>query len=285
MAQIYEYRGVEGLVYAPVTADTSENFTTGTVKDLAGVAEISKSTDSTNEAHYYDNVPAVIVSSTGSDQITISASAIPLDVLADITGQAYDATTGTYIEQERTPKYFAIGYQTKDTNGNVYYVWRLKGTFNIPDQDSQTENDGTDANGQEITFTGINTIHKFTKTSKSAKAVTVNTGLDLADVTNFFSSVQTPDTIVAKTTTPSVTINQESASVEVDAKTTLTATTVPAGETVTWSTTDTTYISVNSSTGEVTGVAVGSGTVTASITVGGQSYTDTVTVTVTNAQA
>lgn len=285
MAQIYEYRGVEGLVYAPVTADTSENFTTGAVKDLAGVAEISKSTDSTNEAHYYDNVPAVIVSSTGSDEITISASAIPLDVLADITGQGYDATTGTFIEQERTPQYFAIGYKTKDTNGNVYYVWRLKGTFNIPDQNNQTENDGTDANGQEITFTGINTIHKFTKTNKSAKAVTVNTGLDLADVTNFFSAVQTPDTIVAKTTTPSVTIDQESATVETDAKTTLTATTVPAGETVTWSTTDTTYISVNSSTGEVTGVAAGSGTVTATITVGGQTYTDTVTVTVTNAQA
>lgn len=204
MAQIYEYRGVEGLVYAEVTKDNNsseqgEGYVTGTVKELAGVAEISKSTDSTNEAHYYDNVPAVIVSSTGSDTITISASAIPLDVLADITGQVYDSTTGTFIEQERTPKYFALGYKTKDTNGNVYYVWRLKGSFNIPDQDNSTENDGTDANGQEITFTGINTIHKFTKTTKSAKAVTVNTGLDLiANANQFFATVQTPDTITAK---------------------------------------------------------------------------------------
>lgn len=195
MPQIYEYRGVEGLVYAKVTKDASDEFTTGAVKDLAGVAEISKATDSTNEAHYYDNLPAVVVSSTGSDTITISASAIPLDVLADITGQVYDETTGTFIEQERTPGYFAIGYKTKDTNGNEYYVWRLKGTFNIPNQDSQTENTGTDANGQEITFTGISTIHKFTKTGKSAKAVTVNTGLGLADVSTFFDTVQTPDTI------------------------------------------------------------------------------------------
>ena len=80
MPQIYEYRGVEGLVYAPVTSDTSEGITYGAVKPLAGVAEISKATDSTNEAHYYDNLPAVVVSSTGSDEITISASAIPLDV-------------------------------------------------------------------------------------------------------------------------------------------------------------------------------------------------------------
>jgi phi13 family phage major tail protein len=197
MAQIYEYRGVSGLVYAKVTKDDKTGYATGTVKPLAGVAEISKSTESSNEAHYYDNLPAVVVSSTGSDEITISASAIPLDVLADITGQYYDETTGTFVEKERTPKYFAIGYQTKTTSGDVMYVWRLKGTFNIPDQTSQTEDDGTDANGQEITFTGISTTHKFTKTTSAAKAVTVDTGLGLANVTNFFDSVQTPDTIEA----------------------------------------------------------------------------------------
>lgn len=199
MPQIYEYRGVEGLVYAPITADTSEEFTTGTVKDFAGVAEISKATDSTNEAHYYDNLPAVVVSSTGSDEITITASAIPLDVLAEVTGQGYDPNTGTFVEQERTPGYFAIGYITQDTNGNDYYVWRLKGTFNIPDQTNVTKDDGTDANGQEITFTGISTTHKFTKTGKAAKSVTVNTGLDLiANPDQFFDTVQTPDTITAK---------------------------------------------------------------------------------------
>ncbi len=204
MSQIFEYRGVEGLVYAPILTDDNETgdnhgYTTGTVKSLAGVAEIGKSTESNNEAHYYDNLPAVVISSTGADEITISASAIPLDVLAEITGQYYDNTTGMMVEKERTPRYFAIGYQTKTTSGDVMYVWRLKGTFNIPDQDSQTEDDGTDANGQEITFTGISTTHKFTKTSSAAKAVTVNTGLDLiADKANFFTAVQTPDSITAK---------------------------------------------------------------------------------------
>lgn len=197
MPKIYEYRGVEGLVYAPVTADTSEAITFGAVKDLAGVAEISKTTDSTDEAHYYDNIPAIVVSSTGSDEITISTSAIPLDVLADITGQYYDATTGMFVEQERTPKYFAIGYKTKTTDGVDMLVWRLKGRFNIPDQTNATENDGTDANGQEITFTGINTIHKFTKTSASAKGITVDTSVNAVDEEDFFETVQTPDTVTA----------------------------------------------------------------------------------------
>lgn len=204
MAQIFEYRGVSDLVYAEVTKDNNsseqgEGYVTGTVKPLAGVAEISKATDSTNEPHYYDNIPAVVISSTGSDEVTITASAIPLDVLAEITGQYYDSATGMMVEKERQSKYFAIGYKTKTTDGDEIYVWRLKGSFNIPDQTSATEDDGTDANGQEITFTGISTTHKFTKTSSPAKSVVVNTGLDLiADKANFFATVQTPDTITAK---------------------------------------------------------------------------------------
>lgn len=200
MPKIYEYRGVEGLVYAEVTADTKETFTTGTVKDLAGVAEISKTTDSSNEAHYYDNIAAIVVSSTGSDEITVSTSAIPLDVLAEITGQYYDSATGMFVEKERDPKYFALGYKTKDTNGNDYYVWRLKGTFNIPDQTNATEDDGTDANGQELTYTGISTVHKFTKlTNKPAKAVTVDTSVNPVDEDTFFGTVQTPDSVQAPT--------------------------------------------------------------------------------------
>lgn len=204
MAQIFEYRGVEGLVYAEVTKDNNsseegEGYVTGTVKPLAGVAEISKSTDSASEAHYYDNIPAVIITSTGADTVTISASGIPLDVLADITGQTYDSTTGTFIEEERQQKHFAIGYKTQTTDGQDIFVWRLKGSFSIPDQTSSTENEGTDANGQELVFTGISTTHKFTKTGKPAKAVNVNSTLDLvASINNFFSTVQTPDTITAK---------------------------------------------------------------------------------------
>ena len=176
-----------------------EGYVTGTVKPLAGVAEISKSTDSASEAHYYDNIPAVIITSTGADTVTISASGIPLDVLADITGQTYDATTGTFIEEERQQKHFAIGYKTQTTDGQDIFVWRLKGSFSIPDQTSATENEGTDANGQELVFTGISTTHKFTKTGKPAKAVNVNSTLDLvASINNFFSTVQTPDTITAK---------------------------------------------------------------------------------------
>lgn len=198
--EIVEYRGVEGLVAAEVLTDDNgeSGYTTGTPFAIAGVAEISRATDSSSEAHYYDNIPAVVVSSTAADEVTINASAIPLDVFAKITGQNYDELTGSLIEGARDVKYFAIGYKTKKTNGDEVYVWRYKGTFNIPDTTNTTENDSTDANGQEITFTGISTTHKFNKTGKGAKSINVDLGKDLADVTTFFDEVTTPDTIQAK---------------------------------------------------------------------------------------
>lgn len=198
--EIVEYRGVEGLVAAEVLTDDNgeSGYTTGTPFAIAGVAEISRTTDSSSEAHYYDNIPAVVVSSTAADKVKINASAIPLDVFAKITGQNYDELTGSLIEGARDVKYFAIGYKTKKTNGDEVYVWRYKGTFDIPDTTNTTENDKTDANGQEITYTGISTTHKFTKTGKGAKSINVDLGKDLADVTTFFDEVTTPDTIQAK---------------------------------------------------------------------------------------
>ena len=191
--KITEYRGIEGLVYAEVLTDTADSYTAGEVKDLAGVAELSRTTESSSEPHYYDNIPAIVITSTGSDEVTVTTSVLSLSTVAEVTGQGYDEATGMMIEGERTTKYFAMGYSTE------VLVWRLKGTFSIPDSTHATENNGTDGNGQELTFTGISTTHKFTKTGKPAKAVNVDIGLGLADDTDFFTTVQTPDTVNAKT--------------------------------------------------------------------------------------
>ena len=200
--EIVEYRGVTDLVIAEVLTDNNkegEGYTTGEVIELAGVGEISKTTSNSSESKYYNNMAAIVINSTGADEIKCSVSVIPQDKLALITGQDYDEETGTLIEGERKVKYFALGYKTKKTNGDEIYVWRHKGTFNIPDNTHATENDGTDSNGQEVTYTGISTTHKFDKTGKTAKAINVDVAKNRADVSTFFDTVTTIDTLKAKT--------------------------------------------------------------------------------------
>lgn len=192
-----EYRGIRGLVAAEVTTDTAEAFECGAPFAVCGVAELSRTTETTSEPHYYDNVPAIVIDSTGSDEVTITGSAIPFDVLAKITGQYYDEALGMFVEGERQSKYFALGYITEKTDGTEVFVWRLKGKFNIPDSTHATKDDGAEANGQELTFTGINTNHRFTEIgNKTAKAVNVDTSVNTTvKEADFFAEVQTPDTV------------------------------------------------------------------------------------------
>ena len=196
--EIWEWRGVENLVCAEVLSDTKDAYETGEVFDIAGVAELGRITENSSETKYYDNVPALVIDSVGADTVTCSVSGIALDVLAKITGQTYDEDLGVLVEGERDAKYYALGYKTKKTNGDTVMVWRYKGKFSIPDSQHSTQTAGTEANGQEIVYTGISTTHKFTKTGKPAKAINVDVALEKADVSTFFDQVTTIDTLQVK---------------------------------------------------------------------------------------
>ncbi len=79
-----------------------------------------------------------------------------------------------------------------------------------------------------------------------------------------------------------VVLDKSTATVEAEATTSLTATTVPSGGTVTWKSSDTTKATV--SNGTVTGVAAGTATITATVEYDGEVYTASCEVTVTAKQ-
>lgn len=275
---IEEYRGIRGLVAAKLLTDTADALIYDTPFPIAGVATLTRTTENSTESHYYDNNAAIVIDGEGADTVKCGCSAIPLPVLAQLTGQYYDESTGTFVEGESARPYFGIGYITEDTAGNEVYVWRHKVKASIPDSSHNTKNNSTDANGQEIAFTGINTIHKFETTGKTAKAVNYNSVKGLISEADFFASVQTIDTIDALTpAVTSVTVTPTTTEVEVGDTVTLTATVAPSSVTtpVTWTTADNTRATVNSS-GVVTGVAEGGVSIIASC--GGKSAVCAVTV-------
>lgn len=286
--QIFEFRGVDKFYFAEVIKDDETGYECGTPVHIP-VQEIGKSTDSSSEAHYYDNKAMIVVNSESADTITLTIAPPALADLAKLIGKSFDPTTGMLVDSPRQNKYYAIMYRTKGTDGGYRYVSRLKGQFNIPEETYQTENDGTDTNNTEITFTGIYTEHEFNKgiyngstwEKAGAKGIVVDARYGLADVSNFFSAIQTPDSIEGSSEYPSVSVIPSRATVEKDATIQLSAIVVPASAVVTWSSSSTTYATVDENTGEVTGVAAGSATITATITVEDTDYTDTCTVTVT----
>ena len=190
-----EFRGTDNLVIAEVTQDNSEGYVTGAVSVLAPVAEISRTTETSSDTKYYDNKPALTINAEGADTITLTVPVLDLATLALITGKLVDASTGAFMDGESTPKYFALGYRLRLTDGTYRYVWRYKGSFAIPDESSQTESAGTDSSNQSLTYTGIQTQHKFTKPNSSQKALVVDERDGLADLSTFFGHVTTCDTL------------------------------------------------------------------------------------------
>lgn len=197
-----EFRGCKNLVIAEVTKDDESGYVTGAVKSLAPVAEISKSVETSSEAHYYDNKAAIIIDTEGSDTVTFTIAIPDDETYALITGRTYDSTAKRFIETKRVQRYFAVGYILGEVGEgeDERFVWRYKGSFNIPDETSQTENDGTDTNNLSIEFTGIYTTYEFengkgTGVAGSAKAMFIRASDEVATATEFFEEVATPDTV------------------------------------------------------------------------------------------
>jgi phi13 family phage major tail protein len=196
-----EFRGCKNLVFAEVTQDNASGYTTGEVMPLAPVAEISKTVETSSDAHYYDNKAAIVINTEGSDTVTFTI-AVPDDAtFALLTGRTYNSTTKTFVESERVQKYFAVGYILGEVGEgeDERYVWRYKGTFNIPDETSATADNGTDANNLSLVYTGIYTQHEFTNgkgtgIAGAAKAMFIRQSSNVATQAQFFAEVATPDT-------------------------------------------------------------------------------------------
>ena len=198
-----EFRGVRKLVFAKISTDNNElegGYLTGTVKELAPVGEISKTVETSSEAKYYDNKAAIVIDSEGSDTVTFTIAVPSDEVLAEITGRVYDVTKKMFIEAPRKNEYFAVGYILGEVGEgeDERYVWRLKGTFNIPDETSATKDSGTGSNNMSLVFTGIYTQHEFTNgggtgVKQAAKALYVRASSGVTEA-NFFKQVTTPDT-------------------------------------------------------------------------------------------
>ena len=191
--KIVDHRGIRNLVAAELLTDDADGITYGEVRPLCGTSSLSKTTETSSAVKYYDNVPAIITTSAGADEVTVDGSAISEEIQAWLMGEYYDKENDVYVEGEPTAKYFALGYITKKTDGTERLVWRLKGSVGYPEAEHNTEDNGTDSTGSNFTYSGINTTHKFDKTGKTAKAV--NVGADKYDEAKFFATVQTPDTV------------------------------------------------------------------------------------------
>lgn len=188
-------RGLDELFVAEVTADTAEEFVTGTPFKLIPAGEMSVAVDKDATNYWFDNGVFAIVGREGGSEITVSGAGMrPVDI-AKLTGKVVDETTGAVLDDGAyTEKYWAFGGRKKNIDGTYEYFWFLKGSFAIPDDSAKTEGEDTDAAGTELTYTAIQTIHRFAQSGKVCKRVVIDTETtEINAEADWFAQVVTPD--------------------------------------------------------------------------------------------
>ena len=200
MAKKYvQSRGCDNLVYALVMTDTAEEYTTGDVKDLAGVKSVATAREQSSETVYVDNIAGFTVNSAINTTRTFEVTNIGLDVLAEITGQFYEQSSGMIVNKSNAvPPYIAVGYRVSDTDGTNSVVWAYKCKAQTPAENSATIDAGTESQGQTLVIECVQTLHKFTKTGSGAVDICLPEVNEAYDMTSFFTQVTTPDTFTAK---------------------------------------------------------------------------------------
>ena len=262
--------GLTNVYYAVATIDASDNTATyGTPKRIPGAVNLSMDHQGDANTFYADNIAFFTLQGDAGYSGSLEIAQITDDFRKDILGEVVDAS-GCLTEVANAPTVpFALLFQFDGDKKNTRHVL-YNCTASKPSIAGETNTETITPKTDTLNLTAAPIhIDDLGADVFKSRALADDTPYD-----GWFSSVYQ-----GAAASPSVELDKSTASVAVNATTTLTATTVPAGATVTWTSSDTDKATVAG--GIVTGKATGSATITASITVGSSTYSDTCTVTVT----
>lgn len=259
---------------------------------LTSVSETPSGADANNI--YADDIKYLSLRAAEEFGATVEAYTYP-EEFAACDGSASVAKGVTIGQQTRKP--FGLCYRTVlgndvDANDHGYKLHLIYGATASPsERQYQTVNDSPEAitfswemTTTPVTVPGFKPTACLTIDSTKADALKLKALEDIlygGDDTE--ARLPLPEEVISilgGTAEYDITLNRSNATIAEDSTLTLTAAVNPAGTSVTWASSDSTKASVTQG-GVVTGVAAGSATITASISDGVNTYSDTCAVTVT----
>lgn len=271
-----EFRGTDAVYFAPLTKDDTTGYTFQTPVMIANSGQISKSTNSSSETHYYSNIGSIVILTNGGDTVTITTPVLDLNIVAMLTGQTFDETTGALLTGDMKEVHGALIYRTQLTDDSWRYTVKYNAVLSsVPEEVSITKKDSVDTNGQQLEFKCNKTTYAFGN-GGNVDGAEFDERDDKCTFTTFFNTVYTPDTMgsLVKAAVTSLTLSASTSSLTVGDEATITATVTPSGSPVSWSSSNPGVASVDD--GVITAKAAGVAIVTA--TAGNYSAQCTVTV-------
>ena len=183
--------GLKNMVIAPLTEDTEEGTTYGTLQAVAGAIEATITPESADpdvqyaDDHEFDTLypdPEVTFSTSMAD--------IPLAIQEMIFGNAIDDNGVLVRTASDRPPYFAVGFKSEKSDGTFRYVWLFKVRAK-PVTETYATKEGTSVTRQtgEVEWTAIKRTHDG---RYQAVADEGQNGFDATKAATFLESVYEP---------------------------------------------------------------------------------------------
>ena len=172
-------RGLRAIYAAEVLSDTEAGIEYGTPFHLMPAGEMTRNTDNESSNVWLDNTVFATFGKEAATDVQITGAALRPALIAHLTGKEIDEATGAIIDAgEYSPKYFAVGGETDNTDGTAELFWFSKGTFLVPEQADKTQDESTDYNGMTLNYSAVRTKALFARangTKKTSKRVVIDT--------------------------------------------------------------------------------------------------------------
>lgn len=152
--------GVDNLVGAILSEDTSTTTTYTEIFPLPGVMKLNINPNASQETLFADDGPADTATTLGKIEVEIDKASLSTTEKGKMLGHGVDANGALVYGDSDTPPWMAIGFRTLKSNGKYRYVWLLKGKFMEPEENNETKGDSI--NFQNDTIKG-----QFAKVNKA----------------------------------------------------------------------------------------------------------------------
>lgn len=133
--------GLDKLFYASITEDKDGNETYGTPVQLAKAISADLSIELNEATLYADDGQAESVKEFKNGTISLGVDDIGNEAAAALVGATVDSNGVLISGGEDNPKYVAVGFRAKKSNGKYKYYWLYRVLFGIPATNLATKGD------------------------------------------------------------------------------------------------------------------------------------------------
>lgn len=156
--------GLDKFHYAPLIEDSPAGIEYGAQTEFPNTIEMTVAVNGEVVSLYADNKPAIVHSSIGNVELTLTKTVIPNEVLGEWLGSPMDGGTRHMTSAQGSP-YFGVSWRQVYSDGKYSYIKLYKGKFTEPDKSATTKEETVDFQTAEISAQFASTVFEETMLS------------------------------------------------------------------------------------------------------------------------